>query len=154
MVFPTPDGELFSHIRATQLSQCDNLVFISGHYKGIDQRIRNEIITDAPVDNHGKGEAFSPTDLVVASLGSCMLTIMGIAGERRGLDLSGTRTEVEKVMGTNPRRISEIHLNIYFKTNFSDTEKKILEKAAYSCPVHQSLPSDMNKIITFHYPKL
>jgi uncharacterized OsmC-like protein len=114
----------------------------------------NEIITDAPVDNHGKGEAFSPTDLVVASLGSCMLTIMGIAGERRGLDLSGTRTEVEKVMGTNPRRISGIHLNIYFKTNFSDTEKKILEKAAYSCPVHQSLHPDTNKIITFHYPKI
>ena len=114
----------------------------------------NEIITDAPVDNHGKGEAFSPTDLVVAALGSCILTIMGIAGERRGLDLNGTRTEAEKIMGINPRRISEIHFNIYFKTNFSDTEKKILEKAAHSCPVHQSLHPDMNKIITFHYPKI
>ena len=113
----------------------------------------NEILTDAPLDNHGKGEAFSPTDLTAAALGSCMLTIMAIAAESRGLDLRGTRTEVNKIMGKNPRRIAGLQLNIYFKINFAYNERKILETAVYSCPVHQSLNTDMKKDIIFHYPK-
>ena len=112
----------------------------------------NEILTDAPLDNHGKGEAFSPTDLTAAALGSCMLTIMAIAAESRGLDLRGTRTEVNKIMGKNPRRIAGLQLNIYFKINFAYNERKILETAAYACPVHQSLNTDMKKDIIFHYP--
>ena len=112
----------------------------------------NEIVTDAPIDNHGKGEAFSPTDLAATALASCVLTIMGIVGERKGLDLKGTLSKVTKIMSENPRRISEIHLQIDFKTNFSDKDKKILEKAAHSCPVHQSLHDDLNKNILFNYP--
>jgi len=112
----------------------------------------NEIVTDAPIDNHGKGEAFSPTDLASAALASCILTIMGIVGERGGMELKGTRAEVTKDMSPNPRRISSIHVKIYFKINFSDKQKKILEKAANSCPVHQSLHTDMQKEIIFNYP--
>ena len=113
----------------------------------------DEIVTDAPIDNHGKGEAFSPTDLTVASLANCILTIMGIASERRGLELRGTKIEATKIMAENPRRISEIHLIIIFQTNFSHKDKKILEKVAYSCPVHQSLDKKMKKRIIFNYPK-
>ena len=112
----------------------------------------NEILTDAPLDNHGKGEAFSPTDLTAAALGSCILTIMGIAAESRGLDLLGTRAEVSKIMGQNPRRIAGLQLEIYFKINFAYKERKILETAAHSCPVHKSLNADMKKDIIFHYP--
>ena len=113
----------------------------------------NEILTDAPVDNHGKGEAFSPTDLTATALGSCILTIMGIAAENRGRNLKGTRIEVTKMMGQKPRRISEIQVEIFFKTNFSENERKILKKAAYSCPVHKSLHHEMKKHIIFNYPK-
>ena len=112
----------------------------------------NELITDAPIDNHGKGEAFSPTDLVATALASCILTIMGIVAERRNIDLKGTTSEVTKVMGENPRRIAEIHVNIYFKTNISDKDRKVLEKAAHSCPVHQSLHDEfVEKKIQFNY---
>ena len=113
----------------------------------------NEIFTDAPVDNHGKGEAFSPTDLTAASLGSCILTIMGIAAESRGMDLKGTRSEITKVMGQNPRRINKVKIQIHFKNNYSKIERKILETAAHACPVHQSLHVDLEKEIIFHYPK-
>ena len=113
----------------------------------------NEILTDAPLDNQGKGEAFSPTDLTAAALGSCILTIMGIAAENReGMDLKGTRSEVTKVMGKNPRRISKIRIEIYFNKYFSEKERKVLEAAAQSCPVHQSLNPNMLKEIIFHYP--
>ena len=113
----------------------------------------NEIVTDAPLDNHGKGEAFSPTDLAATALASCILTIMGIVGERKGFDLRKTRSEITKIMAENPRRISEIHVQIYFKMDFSKTDRKILEKAAHSCPVHQSLHQDLKKAIIFNYPK-
>ena len=112
----------------------------------------NELITDAPIDNHGKGEAFSPTDLVATALASCILTIMGIVAERRNIDLKGTTSEVTKVMWENPRRIAEIHVDIYFKTNISDQYRKVLEKAAHSCPVHQSLHDEfVEKKIKFNY---
>ena len=112
----------------------------------------SEIFIDTPVDNHGKGESFSPTDLTAAALGSCILTIMGIAAESRGMDLKGTRSEITKIMGQNPRRINKIQVQIYFKNNYSKVERKILETAAHSCPVHKSLHSDMKKEINFHYP--
>ena len=110
------------------------------------------ILTDAPLDNKGKGEAFSPTDLAAAAFGSCVLTIMGIASASRGLNLQGTNVEVSKYMEKNPRRISKIQLEIYFKFNFSNKERKILEKAAFSCPIHQSLNPEIKKILNFHYP--
>ena len=112
----------------------------------------NEIITDAPVDNHGKGEYFSPTDLIAGALGSCILTIMAIVAERRKLDLKGTRAEITKIMGENPRRIAEIKVQIYFNSTFSSSETKILEKAAHTCPVHQSLNGHLKKKLIFNYP--
>ena len=113
----------------------------------------NEILTDAPIDNHGKGEAFSPTDLTAAALGSCILTIMGIAAESRRMDIVGTHSEITKIMGKSPRRIAKVQVQVYFKNNFSEIERKILETAAHSCPVHKSLHDDLKKEIIFHYLK-
>ena len=109
------------------------------------------IITDAPVDNKGKGEAFSPTDLTAGALGSCMLTIMGITADSRDMDITGTRAEVEKVMGANPRRIAEIIIHIYFQTTLGDREKRLFEKSALSCPVHRSLHPETKILTQFHY---
>ena len=96
-----------------------------------------KLITDAPVDNKGKGEAFSPTDLTASALGSCMLTIIGITAERRDIDISGVRAEIEKVMGTNPRRITRIIINIYFQIKPTKYEQQLFKKSALSCPVHR-----------------
>ena len=88
----------------------------------------SEIITDAPVDNQGKGEAFSPTDLLATSLGNCMLTIVGIAAKTHDFNIDGTTAEVTKIMGENPRRVTEIVVNLQFPANnYSDKEKEILE---------------------------
>lgn len=111
----------------------------------------NEIITDAPTDNHGKGEAFSPTDLLATSLASCMLTIMGIKAASMELDLSGTKAEVTKVMATEPRRVSEVQVEIYFKQSFDVRTQKVLEQAALSCPVAKSIHPDIKQAIEFHY---
>ena len=111
-----------------------------------------ELITDAPVDNNGKGQAFSPTDLLAASLGSCMLTIMGIAARTHGIDIDGTRIEILKVMAANPRRVIEVKINFVMpSTIYSEKEKNILEVAARSCPVALSLHPDLKQTITFHY---
>lgn len=116
------------------------------------ERSGTTILTDAPPDNQGKGETFSPTDLVATALASCMLTIMGIAANTHQLDIRGTRVEVTKIMASNPRRISEIHCALVIPDKgFSDKDKAILEHAARTCPVIQSLSSDMLKIVTFSY---
>lgn len=115
----------------------------------------NSIITDAPPDNKGKGEAFSPTDLVATSLASCMLTIMGIAARERGFSIDGTKANVTKVMYSDPRRIGEIHIELIFPANFySDKEKKIIEKAAFTCPVSKSLHPDLVQDIKFVFEAL
>lgn len=111
----------------------------------------NRFITDAPIDNQGKGEAFSPTDTVATSLASCMLTIMGIKAKELGLDINGTYAEVKKSMTSNPRRISKIEINIHFKTSFGEKESAILENAARTCPVIYSLHPEIEKEITFTY---
>jgi putative redox protein len=112
----------------------------------------NTLITDAPVDNNGRGEAFSPTDLVCAALGSCMLTIMGIAAQRHGLDLEGTRIEITKIMAANPRRIAEVILQFTLPPNhFTDKERDLLEQAARTCPVALSLHPDIKQNVTFEY---
>lgn len=98
----------------------------------------NTIITDAPTDNHGKGEAFSPTDLVAGALGSCMLTLMDLAARRLRIDLKGTRVEITKIMAADPRRIGEIVINFYFPGDYSDKCKTIMERAADTCPVGKS----------------
>lgn len=111
-----------------------------------------KIITDAPPDNNGKGEAFSPTDLLATSLGSCMLTIMGIVAERRNLDISTTKIGITKVMASNPRRVSEIHVIFDMPdTSFNEEDKKLLENAAYTCPVSKSLNSEIKQVVTFNY---
>ena len=110
------------------------------------------IITDAPVDNHGKGEAFSPTDTVATALASCLLTIMGIKAKQLKIDIRDTTAEVKKIMGENPRRIDSIKISVYFKKVFDKKIRKILEKAALTCPVYYSLNSSLNKEIQFFWP--
>lgn len=109
------------------------------------------IHTDAPKDNHGKGEMFSPTDLVATALASCMISIMGIVAMKEGITtVEGTVAEVLKVMYPDPRRIGEIHIKITFpKKNFTDKEKKIYENAALTCPVAKSLHPELKQFIDF-----
>ena len=109
------------------------------------------IITDAPIDNQGKGEAFSPTDLVATALGSCMITIMGIVAEREGIILNGTTAEVEKVMATSPRRIGEVKIKIKFIQKLNRDQKDKLERAAKSCPVSGSLSENLKETVEFIY---
>lgn len=111
------------------------------------------IITDAPTDNHGKGEAFSPTDLMATSLANCMLTIMGIKSKSEGMTpIDGTTALVTKVMYAEPRRVGEIHVKLTFpKNNFSDKEKKIYENIAHTCPVAKSLHPDLKQVLTFEW---
>lgn len=108
-----------------------------------------KIITDAPTDNKGKGEAFSPTDLLAESLAGCMLTTMGIAADVHGIDIDGTEAEVTKVMAANPRRVAEVIANLKFPKQYADNEKEILKKAALGCPVAVSLHPDVIKTINF-----
>ena len=110
------------------------------------------IITDAPIDNQGKGEAFSPTDLVATALASCMITIMGIVAKRDGIKMVGTRAEVVKIMGMDPRRISEIRIKIQFAFPVEEKDRLKLERAAHTCPVSGSLHENLNEIVTFIYP--
>lgn len=112
----------------------------------------NEIITDAPTDNNGKGEAFSPTDLVATSLASCMITIMGIRADTMEIDISGTKAEVQKIMASNPRRIAEVLISVTMpEGNFDRKDKEILEKAAKTCPVALTLHPDTKQTISFHW---
>ena len=110
-----------------------------------------KIVTDAPLDNKGKGEAFSPTDLLATSLANCMLTIMGMAANTHGIDIDGSAAEVTKIMAADPRRVAEIKVSFHFPkgADYSDKEKQILEKAALTCPVHYSLHPDIKKEIDF-----
>jgi len=112
-----------------------------------------QIETDAPVDNKGKGERFSPTDLVATALASCMCTLMGIAANTHDISIDGIVCEVEKIMAANPRRIAEIKVTVKMpNTNsYSDKEKLILERAAITCPVYMSLHPDCMKSVTFHW---
>ena len=108
-----------------------------------------KILTDAPVDNKGKGEAFSPTDLLAEALAGCILTTMAIAADVHGIDMDNTTAEVTKVMAPNPRRVAEVIVNLQFPKTYTDKEKTILEKAALGCPVHVSLHPDVKKTIDF-----
>lgn len=112
---------------------------------------KQQYITDAPTDNHGKGEAFSPTDLMATSLANCMLTVMGIkAGQENMTSIDGTTAEVTKIMYADPRRVGEIHVKLTFpKNNYSDKEKKIYEHTAHTCPVAKSLHPDLKQVIEF-----
>lgn len=111
------------------------------------------IETDAPVDNQGKGERFSPSDLVATALGSCMMTIMGIKARDHNINLEGMQVDVEKIMATEPRRISGINLTFRFPENLSitDKEKTILERAAHTCPVIYSIHPDIKVNTVFNW---
>ena len=111
----------------------------------------SEIITDAPVDNHGKGEAFSPTDTVANGLATCMLTVMGIKARDLDVNFDGSTAEVTKIMGTEPRRITEIHVVFTMNLVTDEKTKTILERTAMTCPVHFSLHPDIKKKITFNW---
>jgi uncharacterized OsmC-like protein len=111
----------------------------------------SEISTDAPKDNHGLGETFSPTDMVCTALASCILTIMAIAVEKDNIDIKGTTAVVKKTMATNPRRISKIDIDLTFPREYDRKTKIILERAAYNCPVHHTLSEAVEKNISFKY---
>ena len=111
----------------------------------------SEIISDAPIDNNGKGEAFSPTDTVANGLASCMFTVMGIKARDLGVDFSGSTAEVTKVMGTEPRRITEVHVAFTMNLEADDKTKTILERTAMTCPVFFSLHPEIKKEIVFNW---
>jgi len=111
------------------------------------------IETDAPVDNRGKGERFSPTDLVATALGSCMLSIMGIKAMDNNWAIEGTKVSVQKIMGTDPRRITGVTIVFDFPAghNLGEKERTILERAAHTCPVAQSVHPDLVQDVTFNW---
>ena len=109
------------------------------------------IHTDAPKDNEGLGESFSPTDLLCTALGSCILTIMAIAARKKGIELKGTTASVKKTMRSNPRMIDQIDVVIHFNSDFDEKTKIILERAAHQCPVHRSISRKVKKNIVFRY---
>lgn len=112
-----------------------------------------EIETDAPTDNKGKGERFSPTDLMATALGSCMITTMGIKAESMGIELDGTRVDVTKIMVSDPRRIGKLVAHVYFPEglHLDDQTKLILERSARTCPVERSLHPDMELDMAFNW---
>jgi uncharacterized OsmC-like protein len=115
-------------------------------------RSGNTIITDAPVDNKGKGEAFSPTDLLATSLGSCMMTIIGIAGQTHNFNVDGTEIRITKIMAENPRRVSEVIVEFDFPgREYSEKEKAIIWHGAKTCPVLLSLHPDLIKTIRMNF---
>jgi uncharacterized OsmC-like protein len=124
-----------------------------------DLRTENEhlqsgtkILTDAPTDNQGKGEAFSPTDLLATALGNCIMTIMGIKARDNGIDIAGTEIEITKIMENNPRRVAEVVVEFTFpKKNYTEEEKRIVESVAGTSPVPLSLHPDLKQTIKFNW---
>jgi putative redox protein len=124
-----------------------------------DLRTENEhlqsgtrILTDAPTDNQGKGEYFSPTDLLATALGTCIMTIMGIKARDNGIDITGTEIEITKIMANFPRKVGEVIVEFNFpKKNYGEDEKKLIERVAKTCPVPLSLHPDLKQTIKFNW---
>lgn len=114
-------------------------------------RSGNVYHTDAPLDNNGKGEAFSPTDTVATGLANCMLTVMGIKAQKMEVDMTGSTAEVTKIMASDPRRISKIEVQIFMPFEADEKTRKILEHTARTCPVIYSLHSEIEKVVTFNW---
>lgn len=110
-----------------------------------------ELGTDAPADNMGKGETFSPTDLVATALGTCILTTMAIKAQSMGIDLTGATVSVEKEMTSSPRRIGRLTTNLVIPHEVAERERKVLEATAHACPVHKSMSPDVEMPITFQW---
>jgi uncharacterized OsmC-like protein len=109
-------------------------------------------ITDAPTDNQGKGEAFSPTDLLATSLGACAITVVGIAAQTHGFDVDGTVLKITKIMASDPRRVSEVVVEMDFPTvKYSDKEKSIIRHTINTCPVGQSLHPDLKQTFILNF---
>lgn len=112
----------------------------------------SKIITDAPTDNRGKGEAFSPTDLLATSLGNCIMTIMGIKAMDNGIDLVGTEIEITKIMADSPRRVAEVIMEFTFpEKGYTEAEKQLIESVAGTSPVPLSVHSEMKQTIRFNW---
>jgi putative redox protein len=130
-------------------------VVYTGDLRTVNTHVRSGSVieTDAPVDNKGKGERFSPTDLVATALANCMLTTMGIAAQTHSININDAIGEVEKIMVPDPRRIGEIKVRILMPSGrgYSDKDKAILEHAAITCPVAKSLHPDMKQSISFQW---
>jgi uncharacterized OsmC-like protein len=109
------------------------------------------VTTDAPTDNNGRGEYISPTDMVAGALGSCMLTLMEMAAARMGVDMTGTTLDITKVMASDPRRIAEIGIEVWFPFAADSKTRLILQRAADTCPVAKSLHPDLRQVVNFHY---
>ena len=130
-----------------------SVVVYSGNLRTESQHLQSgeTITTDAPTDNEGTGQAFSPTDLAATSLANCMMTVMGIVANRHNINIEGTRANVEKFMGVNPRRIVEIKIDFHFPNNYDTATKKLLERAALDCPVAKSFSESISQNIDFNY---
>ncbi len=109
------------------------------------------LLTDAPLDNQGEGKSFSPTDLMGASLGSCMLTVMAIYAEREGINLSGMHMSIDKEMAANPRRVSSLVASIHMPAGLTTVEREKLERIANTCPIHYSVSPDLKVQVEFAY---
>ncbi|KYG77203.1 MULTISPECIES: OsmC family protein [Roseivirga] len=113
---------------------------------------KNTYQTDAPIDNNGKGETFSPTDTVATALGACMMTVMAIAGEKKGFDMSGMHLATEKVMSANPRRIAALKVDFYWDDcPLNDEQKEWIKEIGLNCPVALSLHPELKQEISFHF---
>ncbi|MCB0343700.1 MAG: OsmC family protein [Bdellovibrionales bacterium] len=132
-------------------------VVISGEYLG-DKKVKavhgpsgTELRTAAPIDNQGDGSSFSPTDLAAASMATCMLTIMGIAAEKHGVDLTGATFRIEKHMNASPRYIKAMPVIFHLPSHLSDDMREVMKEAAYTCPVHRSFDPKVSITIDFNF---
>lgn len=120
----------------------------------VHQQSGTVLVTDAPKDNNGKGEAFCPTDLCATALAACAMTIIGIYGKKHDVDVSGMTASVTKEMSANPRRIGKIEVTFVMPDReFTDKQKTMIERAAHTCPVHLSLHPDVEQVFTFKWSK-
>ena len=120
--------------------------------ESVHLKSNNSLITDAPLDNNGKGQAFSPTDLLATALATCMITVMGINANKHGLNIDGIDCSVAKIMAINPSRVSELMIEFNFpKNNFDEKQKEILREAAHTCPVAFSLHPDLVQTVSFNF---
>ena len=156
-IFFTGDDLIIQRKFKAKLYTMTSTVVYEGNLRTVCTHVKSGSVveTDAPTDNNGKGERFSPTDLVATALGTCMLTIMGMRANEMEVDLHNVKIEVEKIMKADPRRIGAINLTFHFPDNLqlNDKQKTILEKAAHTCPVIYSIHPDIAVQVVFNWEK-
>ncbi len=122
------------------------------HCEAVHIKSGSVLTTDAPPDNHGKGASFSPTDLLCTSLGTCVMTIMGITAAAKGINLGKIEATVEKIMAENPRRVAQINIDLTIENRgLSNREIEILKNAAFDCPVAKSIHPEINQVFNFNF---